>query len=322
MSAALLLIGLGAGAASALLYVAAASGSPFALLLLYVAPLPILIAGLGWRHHAGLFGGLFGAIVLALAVGPKTGFYFMLAVGAPAWWLAYLALLARPGQTEADTEWYPIGRLLVWCAALGALLVSATIPMVATSLEDYRAALREVFSKALLGNPGAPTLPGGQDPKVIIDFMALLAPALAAVFWTLSSIVNLWLAARIVRASGRLTRPWPDIAMFELPRGATMALGAMFLASFLPGLPSLVAELFAATLSAAFTLLGLAVIHVTSRRSAARGLVLFALYALLLILPWISLFLVGLGIAEQLIGIRRRFGPPPGGPPTAVANLP
>ena len=321
MTLSLILIGIGAGSASALLYAAAASGSPLALMLLYVAPLPILLAGVGWRHHAGLIGAIWGALALVLAIGPKTGLYFAIAVGGPAWWLAYLALLARPGETVA--EWYPIGRLVAWCAALGALLVACTIPLVAGSLEEYRATLREVFSKALDASPGgAPQLPGGQDPKALIDFMAVLAPGLAATFWTLSSILNLWLAGRITRASGRLVRPWPDLAMMELPRGATLALLGGFAGSFLPGLPSLVAELFAGTFLMAFTLQGLAVMHVTTRAAPMRGAILFALYALLVIQPWIAVFLAGLGLSEQAFGIRRRFGPPPGGPPTAAANLP
>ena len=325
MPARLFMIGFGAGAVSALLYAAAASGSPLALTLLYVAPLPILLAGIGWRHHAGIVGAVFGALSLTLLIGPKTGLYFAIAVGLPAWWLAYLALLARPGEDGQPTEWYPVGRLVAWCAGLGALLVAATVPLVATSLEEYRAALREVFSKALQGaGPGGQKveLPGGQDPKALIDFMAMLAPGLAATFWTLSSLVNLWLAGRITRASGRLVRPWPDIASMELPRGATIALLGGFAGSFLPGLPSLVAELFSATFVMAFMLQGLAVVHVTSRALPARGLILFALYALLVFMPWIAIFVAGLGLTEQIFGIRRRFGPPPGGPPTAAASLP
>jgi hypothetical protein len=321
----ILMTGAAAGAASALLYAAAASGSAFALVLLYVAPLPILLAGVGWRHHAGLAAAAFGMAALALLIGPKTGLYFALAVGLPAWWLSYLALLARHDEATGATEWYPAGRLVAWCAALGALLVAATVPLVAASLEEYRAALRDVFSKALAGGaPGSPAaLPGAQDPKALIDLMAVVAPGLAAVVWTLASLLNLWLAGRICRASGRLARPWPDIAAMDLPRGAALILAAGVLGSFLPGLPSLVAELFAATFTLAFALLGLAVLHVATRRTPARGLILFAVYALLVLQPWVAVFLAGVGLAEQLFALRRRFGPPPGGPtPTAPANLP
>ena len=48
------LVGLGAGAAAALLLASVVSGSIAAIFLFYLAPLPILIAALGWSHIAGL----------------------------------------------------------------------------------------------------------------------------------------------------------------------------------------------------------------------------------------------------------------------------
>ena len=317
-----LLIGLGAGATSALLYAAAASGSPLALLLLYAAPLPILIAAAGWRHLAGLVATVFGAACLAVVVGPKTALYFTIAVGLPSWWLAYLALLARPGEGGV-VEWYPPGRLVIWCAAIGALLVAASIPLVATSLEEYRAALRELFTKAFEARGGTPGLVPDADAKPLIELMTALAPSMAAGFWTASSLFNLWLAARIVRASGRLVRPWPDLRRIAFPNKAFIGLFGGFAGSLLPDLAGLVAELFAGTFLMAFALLGLAVVHVITQATPARGLILVAVYGMLVLQPWILLLLAGLGVAEQIFGVRRRFGGPPGGPPaTATANLP
>src|SRR5215475_5265023 len=48
----IVLVGLGAGAASALLF-AVAAGTAFSLLLALLAPLPILIVALGWSSVAG-----------------------------------------------------------------------------------------------------------------------------------------------------------------------------------------------------------------------------------------------------------------------------
>ncbi|HWV57295.1 MAG TPA: hypothetical protein VNZ57_07470, partial [Longimicrobiales bacterium] len=59
------LIGIGAGAAAALLFASVTSGSWLSVILFYLAPLPIMIAGLGWTHWAGLTA----ATVAAVAIG-------------------------------------------------------------------------------------------------------------------------------------------------------------------------------------------------------------------------------------------------------------
>src|SRR5215212_11532433 len=106
-------IGIGAGGAAALLFASVASGSLLATLLFYLAPLPILIAGLGWSHLAGAVA----AATAALGLGAILGMYFFAAffigVGLPACWLGYLTLLARPvspsgnGASPTALEWYP-----------------------------------------------------------------------------------------------------------------------------------------------------------------------------------------------------------------------
>ena len=54
-------IGIGAGLASALLFGAVITGSPVAMLLSFIAPLPIFIASLGWKHRSGLVAAATGA---------------------------------------------------------------------------------------------------------------------------------------------------------------------------------------------------------------------------------------------------------------------
>ncbi|MFD1332557.1 DUF2232 domain-containing protein [Methylopila musalis] len=314
-NAPLLLVGFCAGLASALLYASAASGSVLAIFLFYIAPLPILIAGIGWRHHAGLIGAARAAVAVGVAGGPTGGLAHAVAVGLPAWWLAYLALLARPGATESQTEWYPVGRLVLWAAVIGALLVAAAIPLVGTSLEEFRGALKAMFTRVFDTDGAAtPGLPTGDDRARLFDLMAALLPIMFALLWTVSTLFNLWLAGRVTRASRRLIRPWPELSAMTFPRTASYGFFAAMLGSFLPGLAGLVAELFATTLMVAFALLGLAVIHVTTRAMPTRGLILFGVYALLLIQPWIGVFLAALGLAEISIGVRKRFGGPPPAP--------
>ena len=82
---------------------------------------------MGWSHLAGLLAALLAAIGLGLAL----GFYFFLAflfgVGLPAWWLGYLALLGAPVAANGSAggmEWYPVGRLVLWAAIIGTLVIA------------------------------------------------------------------------------------------------------------------------------------------------------------------------------------------------------
>src|SRR6267154_2823192 len=91
----IVLIGIGAGTAAALLFASVVSGATAAMLLLLLAPLPILIVALGWSHWAGLIAAATAAAGLAV-VGVDLLVAFLFGVGLPAWWLGYLTLLARP----------------------------------------------------------------------------------------------------------------------------------------------------------------------------------------------------------------------------------
>src|SRR5215470_11997408 len=115
------LIGVGAGAAAALLYASVTSGVGFSVILFCLAPLPIMIAALGWSHWAGLVAAVTAATMLSGAFGTVLFGAFLTSIGAPAWWLGYLALLGRPITNGGAThiEWYPTGRLALWAALLG-----------------------------------------------------------------------------------------------------------------------------------------------------------------------------------------------------------
>jgi len=92
----ILLVGVAAGLAAALLFASLLSHSLFSLLLFYLAPLPLMIAGLGWSHFATLIAALVATAGLAAGFGGFLFVAFLIGLGLPAWWLSYLALLARP----------------------------------------------------------------------------------------------------------------------------------------------------------------------------------------------------------------------------------
>lgn len=319
-------VGLVAGAAAALLFSSIASGSLFAILLFYLSALPILIVAIGWSHVAGLVAA--GAAAAALA-GAFGGFFFtafLVGVGLPAWWLGYLALLARPSPSSENPdalEWYPAGRLVVWCALLSALVVIATIPNFGLDAESFRSELRKLFERIVrVQNRTAAEapleLPGIADVGGLLDFFVLAVPPMAAALTMLLNVANLWLAGRIVALSGRLKRPWPDLPGMEFPAYAAVVLALAILGTFLPGMVGIIAMILTASLLTAYSLLGLAVLHAITAGMAARGAILGGAYAGIAVFGWPMLIAALVGLIDPIVNLRGRVGNKRG-PPSARA---
>ena len=317
-----ILIGLGAGAAAALLFATVVSGALLAILLFYMAPLPILIAALGWNHWAGLLAALVAAAGLGAIFHPLLFVFFLAAVGLPAWWLGYLALLARPSAAAPDgLDWYPAGNLVLRAALLGAVVVTAGILYLGTDESTFRAALRSGIERAFQVNRpsegGQISIPGVGDPQRLIEFLVMVLPPAAAVLATLTNLLNLWSAGHIVRISGRLRRPWPDLSAIRFPAYAPLLVALALLGSFLPGLAGTIAGVFAAALLIAFAVMGLAVLHAITRGMRGRLAMLLGTYVLLAIVQWPILVIALLGLAETGINLRGRIAarqPPPSSP--------
>src|ERR1700726_2622091 len=110
-------IAIAAGCASALMFASIVSGALISLLLFYLAPLPLMVAALGWGPLSATIGGISAAIGLGAIFGLPYCIAFVVAIALPAWWLGHLALLGRPhaaGTAPANdaalVEWYPVGR--------------------------------------------------------------------------------------------------------------------------------------------------------------------------------------------------------------------
>src|SRR5258708_35258459 len=72
------LIGVSAGAATALLFASVASGSALSVPLFYLAPLPILIAAMGWSHLPSLIAAGVASAGPAAPLGPLLFLAFIL----------------------------------------------------------------------------------------------------------------------------------------------------------------------------------------------------------------------------------------------------
>ena len=318
----ILLVAVGAGAAAALLFASVATGSLLATLLFYLASLPILIAAMGWSHLAGLLGALLAAAGLGLALDFRFFLAFLFGIGLPAWWLGYLALLGRPVATNGSaggTEWYPIGRLVLWAAIIGTLVIVVAVVSFGTDKETFQTEIRNAFERALRaqgGQGGQTQIPGRADTRRVIDILVVALPPAAAVLLTILNSFNLWLAARIVKVSGRLRRPWPDLSAMTLPGITPGLLAAAIAGSFLPDLLGMLAGVLAASLFMAYALMGLAVLHAITRGMGGRTFALIGTYFAVVVFGWPILAMSLLGLAESAFNIRARFAAPAAGPPS------
>lgn len=315
-------IGIGAGAAAALLFASVASGSIISVLLFYLAPLPIMLAALGWSHWAGLVA----AVVASLSLGAVFGMYFFTAfiigIALPAWWLGYLALLARPGTNGSAEamEWFPPGRLLAWSAIIGTTVVTIAVLSLGFDEETFHAGLRRGILRVIQfgSESGTNTAAGTSEYNQILEVLLLALPAAAAVVTTITNAVNFWLAARIVAVSGRLQRPMPELAAMTLPGFVPMLMAAAVAGTFIPGMVGVLSSMLAASLSMAYAVLGFAVLHAVTRGLDARMFILIAAYAAVFMFGWPVLAMTLLGLAETALNIRRRAAnraAAKGGPP-------
>ena len=286
-------IGLVAGLAAALLFGSVLSGSLAAILLFYLAPLPILVAALGWSHVAGLIAAASATAIVAIFSGVFLAAAAVVSFGA--WWLGYLTLLARPAckRGAADLEWYPVGRLVLWAAAIGTLLVVAALPNFGTDYDTLQAGLRRSYERLV-------------HDQTTVDLLVYAVPPAAAACSTFTNVLNLWLAACIVKASGRLKRPWPDLTAFTLPPATPGLLAAAIGASFLPDLFGILSSACAASLMMAFAMLGFAVLHSVTPGMNGRAVVLTSAYAAAIVLGWPLLLIAIAGLVDIFFNIRLR----------------
>ena len=77
------LVGIAAGAAAALLFASVTSGVWLSIPLFYLAPLPIMIAGLGWSHWSALVAAVAASAALGVAFGGLFFLAFIAGAGLP-----------------------------------------------------------------------------------------------------------------------------------------------------------------------------------------------------------------------------------------------
>lgn len=296
----------------------------FCLSLLFAAPLPLFMIGLGLGLGQTIVAGaaVVGTSLLVSSL-PATMFCAAVLV-IPALALVRQTLLARPGP-YGDLEWYPAGYLAVWVAGIGAALVILAIALIAGYPQGAEGWVRDNLTAAIrqLG-----FFRGDDQVAAVVDMLAPMAPGLAVAMWQIMLVANGALAQRLMALMGRNLRPQLDLAMFRLPHWMLYAAAAtLALALAGQGTYGYLGWNLMIVVLIPFFLTGVAVVHVISRNWPQRPVLLAIFYAALLVFGWpMSIILMMLGVVEHWIDLRRRMagtggpGPGAGGPGGGAGN--
>src|ERR1700682_5959545 len=148
-----LLVALAAGVASALMFASTISVALLSVLLYCLAPLPLMVAALGWSWISAVVASVAAGIGLGAIFGLEFLLAYALSVALPSVWLGHLALLARPAPAgavlPAAMEWYPTGRLLLWIVLVAIAIVTAALLSLGLEADVISQALKSVFARAV-----------------------------------------------------------------------------------------------------------------------------------------------------------------------------
>lgn len=306
-----ILLAVAAGAASGLLNVGAALGSVLALMLSHLTLLPLFLSGLGIGVSGSALSGLVGALIVAGFAGPLAALVYAGANALPALVLCRQALLSRPLAGGA-VQWYPGGLLLCWLIGMVAGLYCLVLGYFHLFHNGLTAAIEDAIKQFIAGLDSA-TPDGGMSAhnQDILLRAAPFVPGIAAAYYIMTIILNGALAQHLLRRSGRNLRPSIELAELSLPPQLLYVLAASAVVAMVSSALSPFAATLAFIVMVAYFLLGLAVVHAYLGGRANRGMALFSFYVmfilLMLLFSAVGLAVVGLGIVEQVIGLRRRF---------------
>ena len=321
------LVGILAGLASALIYAGPVQGSAFSLLLSFFTMLPLFVAGIGWglaasasatvTSCAGLMMTAHGPWIAADSV--TLGGFFFATMAAPAALMSHLTLLARPGDPLPEAggppnpdhwEWFPLGWIALWVAALSVALFIGLDWFVTGPDGGIKAYFVRELAEFPDGSEARRLLmtyfPGASWAEVS-RLLSSVLPSLIGVSWQFMVVINGILAEQILRASNRAIRPRFEFARMVLPRFLTAAIAIALVFALIDSSVAFIAGTVAALLFVPYFFLGLTVVHAIPARGAGRVALLALFYCLLMFVGWLSLVVGLLGLVEQWVDLRARF---------------
>ncbi|HTV45726.1 MAG TPA: DUF2232 domain-containing protein [Stellaceae bacterium] len=292
------------GALGAALYFGVVTGSPGAVILAYLAQLPLFAAGLWLGVGAAAAAGLTASVILLAASDLVAAALFAALYAAPVVLLVRLALLARSKPAGA-IEWYPPGMLAGWLAGLGLAMLAAAL-LCLGGPSGIEALLRHALAPAI----GYFADASGVDREALTAVLVLVIPGFVIGSWMMMTVSNAILAQGVLARFGLAWRPSPDLATLVLPNWVTLLLAIAAVASLFGGAARFVGINLMLVLATPVCLAGLAVLHAVMRRLARPQVPLVIFYVLAGLFGWPLLVIAIVGLLDAPLGLRRRFARP------------
>ena len=337
-------LAISAGMISGLLAVAALSGASIAVAYLTLAlPMPMLLAGLGLGTRAALMAAASGTALTMLA-DPAAALVFVFLFAAPVWLIVRLSLTGpngpvaqapehqgpyrqegpetrstfaeritgrgvkdwegETGEPPRDLGWTPAGWIVATLAVFAGGLIIGAAAMTGGLEDAVRAYLTQLAD--------AIAAPQGQDVvREAIVRATPYFPGSVAAFWAVVMLGNTILAQGLLAKGGRNIRPTPRLRELTLPDWLSWALVATALMTLVaPGEIGYIGRNLVLVLAVPFFFLGLAVVHKMAAMTPLPGALLALVYLVVIFSGWFALFIAGVGVLEQWVGLKQRLTPP------------
>ncbi|MEO1142297.1 MAG: hypothetical protein AAFW66_08150, partial [Pseudomonadota bacterium] len=289
-----ILVIIAAGIATTLAFAAASRAGSGGILLLLVASFPIYVATLSWGTGVGIGSSILAIVATSTLVGPQAAVVMGLIVSIPASVIAHQANLAQENE-DGTMDWYPLPLLFFNLTALLSVGIIAMGFIGGYQTDELLPQIEAAFREYARQTPDLAALDEDGLKEAAAAVLAVL-PFMFAGMWLIVHVTNLHLASVVCRASKMMPRPKDDLPMTaSLPKIAVGILLFSLLGTLvLSGALLQIATVIAGSFMMAFSLLGLAALHLKVRKTDIGFPLLVATY-LIILLFYLPLFFFAIG---------------------------
>lgn len=280
--------------------------TPLVMLACFSA-MPLYLAGLGAGIVAGMTAMIAGTLALLVSQPANVAVRYLITYGIPTVILIALSLRYRMG-TDQRVAWYPEGKILTAITLYPCILFLIAAAAAAHHEGGLLTLTQEQFIKSDIQHAfKMPDNQGELSPNIVAG-LAMVTPTLMAYVWIMIAIFSMAGAQYILRQQKMNLRDGFSLIKLHVPSPLIYGVAITGLLGVFAAEPyDYIGRNLSMILGLPFFFVGLAVLHAWMATLKYRGFLLFGLYLAMFFLPWIALFVAGLGVVDQWADFRLRI---------------